>query len=209
MKSLTGRFVAGLLVMATAALLAACGSGGSGDSSTTASSEGSTGASGSGSASASGGGDYRTRALAVGSEFADCARDHGAPGFPDPAIQNGVLAFPDVSKADLDALGSACREIGLRLPQPPPQPAQRPSDEVFALRMEYARCARQNGVPEWPDPRRDGSDEFRGTELGRMGYLASLGLGGPVPQRFIEARNACERIERELGSVQQREQSGG
>jgi hypothetical protein len=51
---------------------------------------------------------------------------------------------------------------------------------------------RGHGVPEWPDPNRDGSDPMRGTELGRIVAY------GPVPQRLLDARDACTSIENEL-----------
>ena len=192
--SVIRRGVPGLLAAAATVSLAACGSGGSGDSAT---------------ASASGGDDYRTRALAAGRDYARCARDHGAPGFPDPVIQDGVLAFPGVSKADLEAAGPSCTEVAQRIPYPPEGRPERPSEDVYRLRLEYARCARQNGLPDYPDPHRDGTDEFRGTEIGRIGYLASLGVSGRVPQEYIDVRNACERIERQLNEVMRREQNGG
>ena len=42
----------------------------------------------------------QARALSIGLEFAQCARQHGRPNFPDPAIQDGTLAFPGATKED-------------------------------------------------------------------------------------------------------------
>jgi hypothetical protein len=153
-------------------------------------------------------GDYRSQALAAGRAYARCARAHGAPNFPDPAIQDGQLAFPNVSKADIEASGEACQGIARRIPYPPPGRVVRPSEAMYRLSVRYARCARENGLPDYPDPHRDGSDEFRGTEIGRVIYLANLGFGGRVPQAYIDVRNACEAIEREMNDQQQRERGG-
>ena len=178
-------------VLLAAATLAACGEKRSGSS-----------------VSAARGDDYRTEALDAGRAYARCARDHGAPRFPDPVIQDGQLAFPNVSKADIEVSGQACKDVAQRIPYPPQGRVVRPSEAMYRLSLSYARCARQNGLPDYPDPHRDGTDAFRGTEVGRVSYLANLGLGGRVPQAYIDVRNACERIERELSEQQQREQDG-
>jgi len=185
------------VLLAAVALIGAvgCSSGDSGD-------EGSADAA---APTANGSSDYRSQALSIGREYARCARENGSPNFPDPAIQDGALAFPGVSKTDLETTGAACAEIAQRLPAPPPQQAEPPSDEMFALQQRYARCARENGVPEWPDPRRDGSDPFAGTELGRIYAIANLGIGGRVPQRLIDVRFACEQIEFEMSAQTERE----
>jgi hypothetical protein len=198
MTTLIRRAAAALLAAAAVASLAACGSDEGRGGSNTASA----------SASGSGGGDYRTRALEAGRAYAQCARTSGAPNFPDPVIENGALAFP-VDKAQLEAVGQSCRKEASQIPYPPQQEVEPPSEESYEISLRYARCQRENGLPEFPDPRRDGTDPFRGTEIGRVLYIANLGIGGRVPQEYIDARNACTHIEEELRAQEAREENGG
>ena len=162
---------------------------------------GSVSGTGSGSVSAR---EYRARVLPIGRQFSQCARRNLRPDFPDPIFnQDGGLDFPDSAKRDFEALvvnpSSPCRKIMRQLYAiAPPPPAQPPSAELFAVQQRYARCMREHGMPEYPDPKRDGSDPLAGTDL-------SFTLNfGPVPQRAIDARNACTSIENELREASRR-----
>jgi hypothetical protein len=204
MTTLICRAAVGLFAAAAVAALTGCGSDESSGGSDTASAS----TSASGPSGGSGDGEYRTRALEAGRAYAECARTHGAPNFPDPVIEDGELAF-NVSKSELEALGQNCIEEARQIPYPPQQEVEPPSEEVYEMQLRYARCARENGLPDWPDPRRDGSDPFRNTEIGRVLYIANLGIGGRVPQEHIDVRNACYSIEREIADQEGREQNGG
>lgn len=114
-----------ITVMAAALLAAACGSGSS--------------------SSATGGSTQHDRALA----FARCIRSHGVPNWPDPDSQGG---FPGVSKQMLQSAAGqsaldACRHL---LNGPPESPQQRRYQAEVAL--EFARCIRTHGFPDFPDP---------------------------------------------------------
>jgi hypothetical protein len=97
----------------------------------------------------------------------------------------------------------ACREIMRRLyavaVPPPPRP---PSAELFAARQQFARCMRANGLPNTPDPRRDGSPEVTGDAAFNQDF-------GPIDpqtiQRINSARDACRQQEDALREADRRE----
>jgi hypothetical protein len=116
--------------------------------------------------------------LALGHRVAQCYRDNGVAEFPDPTIDDhGQLQLPDNAKDRMRSLYSqqvidqaqrACQSLFDQLPQSAigdnntadvPGPG-----DVDALR-QFAQCARQNGFPDWPDPKADGTFPVRGTPL--------------------------------------------
>ena len=174
-----------LLCAATtlALAVAGCGTGGGGASSPAA---------GTG-ATASPASGYEAQQLAVGRRFSDCARRNGAPNFPDPAVQGRQLAFPGVSKQDMEAASvqAECQSI---LQQMPPRPAGDPvAPETLQHMRQFAQCMRQHGVTTWPDPNPNGTFPIRGTTLGAMAAYS----GGPAPAPLTEARTACLQYEDE------------
>jgi hypothetical protein len=103
--------------------------------------------------------------LEIGRQFAQCVRDHGVVGFPDPILIDGHLAAPnDQGGTDAkQALGNnpaaedACKSILERIPAS----ADRRKDHIpTAAEMQqllrYAQCMRDHGVPDWPDPQSNG-----------------------------------------------------
>jgi hypothetical protein len=187
--------------LTTVALAAVAGcSGGAGRPAAGASATTSAGAAAGGEAATGGGAAqaYRAQVLPLGRHFAQCARQNGKPNFPDPIFnRDGALDFPNAAKGDFEDLvvnpSSPCRKIMRQIyVVGAPPPARLPSPALFALLQQYARCQREHGVPEYPDPERDGSDPFAGTDLN---FILNF---GPVPQRMIDARNACTRLEDEL-----------
>ena len=133
------RIAAAIMVTAALALLAAC-------------SPSSTGSSGSASSSS-----------AV--SFSRCMRSHGMPGFPDPA-SSGALPKTSpqrlgVSSAQFDAAQRACQHL-----LPSTESVQRQTQQcmltgdcppalvrrILTAELEFARCMRSHGVPNWPDP---------------------------------------------------------
>jgi hypothetical protein len=121
----------------TAVLLGGCGGGSS--SQTTTSAEGS-----------------RTPTGAdVPLEFARCMRANGVPNFPDPQ-PGGAERFvvPTGTAAGAPAFRAAqtkCqRFLGSGLVGP--GAATHPSAQTLAKLLRIARCMRQRGVPQFPDP---------------------------------------------------------
>jgi hypothetical protein len=91
-------------------------------------------------------------------EFAECMRDNGVSGFPDPdasgeltidGVLNGSSLDPS-TPAWKEAIG-ACKDL---------QPLgftgdDEVSDEEQEVRLEFAQCMRDNGVEDFPDPAKE------------------------------------------------------
>jgi hypothetical protein len=91
-------------------------------------------------------------------KFAECMRNNGVAGFPDPdpsgaltidGVLNGSSIDPN-SAAWKNAIG-ACKKL---------QPAGFTGNKVTPAqrkpRLAFAQCIRDNGVPDFPDPTPDG-----------------------------------------------------
>lgn len=131
------------VVMAVA--LSACGSSGSTSTSTTT--------------AASSGHPTRAQLQAVVS-FAHCMRSHGVPAFPDPTSSPHDFKFalsPSSGNASSPAFRSAVSRCGHLLPNGSPaseSPARRQAQ--IAAGLAFARCLREHGFPNFPDPTSSG-----------------------------------------------------
>ena len=88
--------------------------------------------------------------------FAQCMRTHGVPNFPDPD-SNGFFGLTgDINRhsAQFQAAQSACRHLLPASYFQPPSQAQQQQDARQAL--QFARCMRSHGVPNFPDPDSNG-----------------------------------------------------
>ena len=101
---------------------------------------------------APGSGGTGTRAKAV--QFSECMRSNGVSAFPDPdasgaltidAVANGS-SLDTSSAAFKHALG-ACQEL-----EPPGFTGKQRSPQEQQAALEFARCIRDHGVPDFPDP---------------------------------------------------------
>jgi hypothetical protein len=142
-----------------------------------------------GASASSSGADLQRQVLAIGRRFAQCARDHGYPTFPDMVIVDGKLGHlnPSPELREQEEKVEAIPECRAILGEVPPNADLSPlsAAEIRKLR-DYAQCLRGHGVPEWPDPKADGSFPLRGTPLG-----AEL-RRKPSP-RIDAARAACRQ----------------
>ena len=86
--------------------------------------------------------------------FAECMRDNGVSGFPDPdasgeltvdAIANGSSV--DTSSAEFTLALEACKDL-----EPPGFTGHERDDAEQTGALEFARCIREHGVPDFPDP---------------------------------------------------------
>ncbi|MCP2322168.1 hypothetical protein HDA40_000675 [Hamadaea flava] len=97
---------------------------------------------------------------ALAREYAQCVRDHGIPNFPDPTISDGNVSYAggDSIKTAVAAHPeaiAACKSIQDRLSQVGGK-NWRPTARDLQKLVEFAKCIREHGVPEWPDPDADG-----------------------------------------------------
>lgn len=84
--------------------------------------------------------------------YAQCMRDNGVPGFPDPnssgefAITSDTLGVSLESEQYLDAEQTCAPLLPLRNTDPEQQEAD------YQARLAYAQCLRDEGVTDFPDP---------------------------------------------------------
>lgn len=80
--------------------------------------------------------------------YAACVRDHGQPGFPDPTVDaQGHALLPDGVHVSPDA-AQACASVLDALPAS----ARVQKGMDVAQMRQFARCMREQGVEDWPDP---------------------------------------------------------
>jgi hypothetical protein len=126
--------------------------------------------------------------LDLARRYAQCARDHGHPNFPDPVIDNGEVVYPgdDVSKDEAAAIAQVpeCKVLDEQL-SALRSVATRPSYSAADIQKlkDFAKCLREHGVPEWPDPKSDGSFPITGTSLEAEGKS----------KRFLDAVQVCKQ----------------
>lgn len=95
--------------------------------------------------------------VSQGVKFAQCMRSNGVGNFPDPsasgqftidAIANG--SGVDIKSAAFQQALSACRPL-----EPPGFTGTARSPQQQEAALEFARCVRDNGVADFPDPSPD------------------------------------------------------
>ena len=176
MASTVRRAAAHLAVAVAAglvALTAGCGGSSSGKvaqlGSTTTGSHGSSGA---------------TAASTQGSgwlAFSGCMRTHGVARYPDPGTSGippkATLQQLGVSSAGFQSAQSACRHLLPNGGRPPNEAERR---RVAVQSLQFSRCVRSHGVPNFPDP----------DVTGRIPDPGSVGVDQGSP-KFQAANEAC------------------
>ena len=125
----------------------------------------------------SGGGTGRQTS---GLRFAQCMRAHGVSNFPDPT--GGMVNLSGINQNSPQfqhAAGICGRSAG-------PNPSQQAQNQAKGL--EFARCMRAHGVPNYADPTTNGQ--------GGITSHVSGGSGGPGPKSpvFQTAVRACRSL---------------
>jgi hypothetical protein len=123
--------------------------------------------------------------LAVAQQYSQCMREHGVPSFGDPELRDRGPSWPvptGVPDAQVNAAEQSCQQILSALPaelvSAPPV-----SDADMQKLLQFAQCIRANGIPEWPDPKSDGTFPLHGTPLEAEGKS----------QRLHNAEKACQQ----------------
>ncbi|MEV6304859.1 hypothetical protein AB0M02_35980 [Actinoplanes sp. NPDC051861] len=108
--------------------------------------------------------DVLTQYVDAQRRWVDCMRQQGH-NLPDPDVKGAVdvsayLNSKKVSKADAGFRAAQKECSGLK-PTVPAELEERPAitAEQLANRQKYAKCMRENGMPQFPDP--DPAGEFR------------------------------------------------
>jgi hypothetical protein len=122
-------------------------------------------------------------AAAIWRELVRCARANGMPNLPDPQIDsNGRANFPNGTPEPPASARRACQSIYDRLPASARGDTERPPADMQAL-LRYARCMREHGVADFPDPDAQGN------------FHAQAGATDPKPPRFKGAMQACRQLD--------------
>jgi hypothetical protein len=83
-------------------------------------------------------------------------RANGVPGFPDPSA-DGAFLFPATavnrSSPAFREAQAKCRKLVPEGGPPGPGTTTHPTAQTLAKLLGIARCMRQHGVPQFPDPR--------------------------------------------------------
>ena len=82
--------------------------------------------------------------------FAGCMRSHDVPNFPDPDShgrfpKESLTQLGVTSESQLQAARDACDHLL-------PNGGRANPAEVMSGMVDFARCMRSHGVPNWPDP---------------------------------------------------------
>jgi hypothetical protein len=115
--------------------------------------------------------------------FSRCMRTNGVPRYPDPGnsgqlVKESLLQL-GVSGAQFQAAESACRRL---LPNGGSPPSAAQVRQVRELSLQFSRCVRAHGLPDFPDP----------DSTGRIPDPASVGVDQGAP-KFEAANSACGR----------------
>jgi hypothetical protein len=93
------------------------------------------------------GGDKIAALRDQGVKFAECIRHNGAGDFPDPNAAGEFVYGVSVSPAVWQKAVEACKDL-----QPPGALSTKRSPEQQQVGLKFARCIRDNGVQDFPDP---------------------------------------------------------
>jgi hypothetical protein len=133
--------------------------------------------------------------------YSACMREHGVPTFPDPDSNGNVVkADPEqlrVSSSQLQAAQTACHDL---FPTGGSLQAQTNClgagncapvlvQQMLTVEWKCARCMRNHGVPNWPDPTMDsqGMPVFNTTDAGiDRQFIHS--------SRFRSPNSVCQRL---------------
>lgn len=128
-------------------------------------------------------------------KFAQCMREHGMTWFPDPSSGGGTTVnIPKgTDPAKMEAAQEACKKY-----MPDGGAPHKPSAEDLQRTRAMAKCMRENGVPNFPDPEPDGSIRIDGGKLG----------SGPGDPTFDKAQKLCSKYLPQ-GAQQHTEAGGG
>ncbi|GAA3212355.1 hypothetical protein [Actinocorallia longicatena] len=113
--------------------------------------------------------------------YSKCMRENGVPDFPDPKIEEGGgvgLSMPkgaDPEKAD--AANLKCKKVLPNGGEP-----VKADPKVVEAQRKLAKCMRENGLPDFPDPDENGSTQIQGSH--------DL---DPTSAKFKAAEKACAK----------------
>ena len=132
------------------------------------------------------GGGATTAAQGTAMRFAECMRDNGVRAFPDPDASGDLTIDAVVNGSALDASSpafehamEACKDL-----QPPGFTGGERTPRQQEAALQFARCIRENGVADFPDPTPD-------SPLVDTGRIPSLAGKDPRRSPLTAAMERC------------------
>jgi hypothetical protein len=110
-------------------------------------------------ATGAGAGNAQNTGSATLVQFARCMRSHGLANFPDPTAQ-GTFNLPAsvTSSPQFQSADQACRSLA----PPGSLSGQPPTTQQLNQTVKFVGCMRKHGVPNFPDPARNGTFQLSG-----------------------------------------------
>ena len=136
--------------------------------------------------------------------YSACMRRNGVPNFPDPGADGklSIMGGPglDLNSPRFKAAERACRRLLPNGGDDNPSPQEQARGLQEALR--YSGCMRENGVPNFPDPKPNAE--------GGLDLSAGGSLPDPSSPQYKAAEAACKELAPGAngGAVQQRNAPG-
>jgi hypothetical protein len=88
-------------------------------------------------------------------KFAECMRANGIRAFPDPDASGELTIDAVANRSSLDTNSAAFEQALSACKEPSGFAGHARSREQQAAALEFARCIRDNGVTDFPDPAKD------------------------------------------------------
>jgi hypothetical protein len=114
-------------------------------------------------------------------KFSKCMRENGMTWFPDPdpGGRLRITTPKGLDPAKMEAAQLACRQYA------PQRDGDRRADpEMLEKMRQMAKCMRENGVPDFPDPQPDGGIAINRDKIG----------AGPGDPAFERAEQKCDKF---------------
>lgn len=128
-------------------------------------------------------------------KFSRCMREQGITWFPDPVGGRLTVSMPKgADPKKMQAAQEACKKYMPNGGTPP-----KTSAEQLEQERKLAKCMRENGVPNFPDPKPNGELEIDSTKLGT----------GPGDPTFDKADKACSQYHPEGAQRVENHTDGG
>jgi hypothetical protein len=123
--------------------------------------------------------------------YAGCMRSHGVPNFPDPGGNGAIPKMTSqqlgVSDSQFQAAQGACAHLL--------QPTEAEVAQVMSGMLDFARCMRSHGVPNWPDPTTShGAGSAPGTDGSPGQPLFEIPGIDPMSPQVSNAADACSHL---------------
>ena len=122
--------------------------------------------------------------------YAQCMRDNGVPGFPDPD-SSGEFAI-DASKLGVSLDSEQFHAAQNTCAPLQPAGSANQTQEDYQAHLQYAQCMRDEGLAGFPDPQAPGSGT--GTQQDNSGGTQSGQGFDPSAAQFRAAHEACAHL---------------